>query len=299
MIGECSKQSVAQQNLDRVDLSLTADEKLSIAKRYVTEIVRLHPDLQAVIASGSTVRGNAVPPSDVDMWYVIHEGHEAAGIRKGIYGGVAIDIEPYPPEGQTLEGLLSDAYLLGYVFDAAVLHDRTGAISDLIQRVRPLISEPEYKAIRLSKLAGPTKRNLKEFRQSIVARDAPEACRASSFAVWCLADYLLARADKSPGGFRVLSRLRTESTSLFDDLTYLQGSRGLGKGQVQRLVDLYAHLVAADQLWLGKIGWMLDHGLEHEAFQNTSISLGLAIKQQGNDPGKVTETCQAWLQELG
>ena len=143
-------------SLDTIDLNLSPDAKLRIAKDYVNELIRTFPCIDAVMVSGSTVRGTSISPSDVDMWYLVREGEAPAGVHKCIYRGVSIDIEPVPAEAHTPESLLSDAYNLGYFTGPLVLYDRSGVLSALLGYVSAHLADEPYRSIRLSKLTQPT-----------------------------------------------------------------------------------------------------------------------------------------------
>jgi hypothetical protein len=278
--------------MSSIDLGISPQQKLAIARQYTEELTESHKSIEAVIVSGSVVRGTAIPPSDVDMWYMLSDGVQLSDVCKGIYRGVCIDIEQFPTEGSTAEQILSDSYVLGYVTGAAILYDRNGSFTRLMQQVDELRQDDSLRRVRLSKLSSPIRRNLFEFRQSLQTKDEREVCRASSFALWCLADYLLAKDDKPPGGFRVLSRLQTHRLDAYRDIIDMQGSKEMDAVQVGRLVEVFAQHQKHGTSWLDKQSWMLKNGLKDEVFQSLTINLGLSVKDSNADKASVTDMCK-------
>jgi hypothetical protein len=282
-----------------IDLSLSPQQKLDIAKQYAEKLCGNHRSIETIIASGSVVRGTSIPPSDVDLWCILSDKVLLSDMHKGVYQGIYIDIEQFPTDGLTSEKILSDSYILGYMTDAVILYDRNGSFETLMQKICKSKQNETYRRVRLSKLLDPIRRNLSEFRQSLLINDEREVCRASSFSLWCLGDYLLAMNDKPPGGFRILSRLQTHLPDAYFDIVYLQGSKEMDVGQVGRLVETYLQYLQPEVSWRDKQYWMLDHGLKDEVFQSLTINLGLTVKNNTADLASVKNICKRLLAELG
>jgi hypothetical protein len=282
-----------------INLSLSPQQKLDIAKQYAAKLCGNHKSIETIIVSGSIVRGTSIPPSDVDLWCILSDRVLLSDIHKGFYQGIYVDIEQFPADGLTIEQILSDSYIFGYLTGAMILYDRNGSFETLMQKICKLKHNETYRRVRLRKLLDPIRRNLLEFRQSLQNNDEREVCRSSSFSLWCLGDYLLTMDGKPPGGFRILSRLQTHLPDAYFDIIDLQGSSEMDVGQVGRLVEAYIQCVQPEVSWRDKQYWMLDHGLKDEVFQSLTINLGLTVKNSTADVTSVKAICKQLLTEIG
>jgi hypothetical protein len=280
-----------------VDPDLSSAQKLETARLYVADLRLRYPDLDAVIVTGSVVRGNAVGPSDVDLWYVFPDGRTPTDLEKGPYKGVFVDIEPFPIQCPSPESVLEDAYVLGYLSEAQVLFDRSGSTSAVIQYAAAHGNDEPYRERRLHKLVEPIRRDLAALRVAVTSAlpDASATCQWSIFALWDLADYLLARDGRPPGGFRVLSRLKLHNPDAFLALVTLQGSLQLSEADVDHFLGLYVDATGEGGYWLDKIRWMIHNGFKDQGFNSLWILLGLATK----NGSKLPQTCQRRLSGLG
>lgn len=284
-----------------IDLSISPSQRQRVAKEYAKGIFEKYSIIEAIIATGSIIRGNALPTSDIDLWYIIPQETQIKDIRKGVYQGVFIDIEPFFLEELTIEKVLLDAYTLGYLTGAAILCDRTGKTTQVIQEVQSSIQDEYYKDRRLQKIADPVKRNLGELKTASELNyiNQKEICRAGIFTLWDLTDYLLEKANTPPGGFRSLARLKQQNTDAFIKILQLQGSIFMDQDSIKRFINIYDHNNEKEIIWMQKKNWMVDNGFKDEAFNMLWIIFGLVIKDGRSDEFWLLETCRQWLDELG
>ena len=166
-----------------------------------------------------------------------------------------------------------------------------------MQYVAAHANDEPYRERRLQKLVEPTRRDLDALRLAVTSArpDASAICQWSIFALWDVADYLMAKNEGPPGGFRVLSRLKIRNADAYLNLVKLQGSHQLSAIEVDRFLLLYTEATGEEGFWLDKIRWMTHNGLKDQAFNSLWILLGLAIK----NGSKLPELCERWLADLG
>ena len=145
--------------MEKINPVLTASKRIAVGTEYAQNIFDRFPSVESVYVFGSTVRGDHLPESDLDMHYVVSKSAEPLPLTKAVHNGVFIDIEAVNREDVSAESVLSDAYQLGGVMDCVILFDRTG----IMTRLKKAVSEndtPELADARLRKLAHPVLRNL-------------------------------------------------------------------------------------------------------------------------------------------
>ena len=169
-----------------------------VGTAFAKDVFDAHPVIESIYAFGSTVRGDDLPVSDLDMHYVVPRGAGPLPLEKATRNGVFMDMEAFAMEDLTVEAVLGDAYVFGLVNDCNILFDRTGFMTELKRKVMENDS-PEHSRSRVRKLVEPVRRNLDRFGSAIGTMDHAELCKSSGFMMWCLADYLLAKYRRPAG----------------------------------------------------------------------------------------------------
>lgn len=285
--------------MEQIDLSVSAAEKLRVATEYANQLFEGNPKIDAIVATGSVVRGDSIPPSDVDMWCITSGGSGAPTAQRGVRRGVMVDIEPVDLGDPAVEGVLSDAYALGYLSDAVVLLDRSDVVSQRMAQIKAMAAEPTRKARRLARLVVPIRRNVLELNRAALEDNASEVCRSSIFVIWCLADYLAARVNLSPGGLRVLSRLKARNPQAYQDAIQPQSLMTVDHDRVRQLLLLYEEHAPESEFGLPTVRWMVGQGLGDEAFHLLWILLGLQVKDHRSSPPWLQRLCRTWLLSIG
>ncbi|MBN1582577.1 MAG: hypothetical protein JXA89_17845 [Anaerolineae bacterium] len=279
-----------------IDTRLTSSEKLAVARDYAAQLFNAYPAIDSIIVTGSVVRGQDIPVSDVDMGYVVKKGSPALPIQKGVHQGVYLDIEPLYVEDLALDTIANDAYVLGYIRDALILHDRCGHMADLKERIEKEGGNAAHKREQLAAIRQSAARNGDDFARAVQEHDAPEICRSVIFALWCFSEWLLVKHDRPPGGFRCLSRLKLANTDAFIQIAAFQDSLQKDSTRLGRFYPLVAQGIKADTFHVQKYTWMNQHGFKDEAFHMLWILLGLDIKGEKNEHNR--KLAELWLKEL-
>ena len=283
--------------MNHIDTELSSSQKVAIAKSYAARLLKEHPAIDSIIMSGSVVRGEDIPVSDVDLGYLVKRDTPILPVQKGFHQGVYIDIEPFYIEDLELSQVMKDGYVKGYIEGSLTLFDRYGTMAELKEQIERASQNPYHKREQLAAIQHRTVRNINEFTTAIDVSDAGEICRAAIFAVWCFAEFLLVRHNKSPGGFRCLSRLKMVNTDAFIEIAAFQDSLDRDRSNLNRFGDIYFGTKQANSYIFQKYAWMNRHGFKDEAFHMLWILLGLALKDK--QAKERYEMAQRWLEELG
>lgn len=282
--------------MKNIDTQLTSRQKLDIAKNYGTRLFNEYPTIESIIISGSVVRGNDIPVSDVDMWYITKKESQPLPIQKGIHHGVYLDIEPYYLEDLEISTILKNAYVLGYLKNSLTLCDRYGEMAALKKRIEEEPEKSSYTHAQLAAIHKTAVRNLHEFAAAVKEKDEREICRSAIFALWCFSEYLLVKHDQPPGGFRCLSRLKMVNTDAFLKCITFQDSLAKESSRLGEFYHIYAKGKNTESYDFQKYVWMNHHGFKDEAFHMLWILFGLEIKEERE--GGCHEIAVLWLEEL-
>jgi hypothetical protein len=285
------------EQMDRINTALSIQERIEVGKRYAKAISDEYPDIESVILFGSTIRGDCLPVSDLDMHYIVSRDAPAIQIRKGVREGVFMDVNRQYREDLTADAVLSDGYLFGLVNDCVVVFDRTGYVTQVKQEVSRR-GDLECAETRLKELATPVVNNARNFRLAIDAADHAELCRTSGFMMWCLSDYLLAKHRRPAGGFRTLARLKMVNTDAYLDILKLQDSIYRSADELRSFSELSYRIWNAE-----KVDWMFEHGFKDDAFHDLWICLGLKAKDLRNGVAgclapEIRSRSREWLERL-
>lgn len=286
---------------------MNREQKIAFAQSYATVLVEKHKEISAIVLSGSVARGNDLPISDIDLWCFVDDDHELLPIRKHSDADLYIDIEQRCTSEMIHVDIADDSYFLGYVHDAVVLFDRDGEVGRCQTRAREYLASPLHHERQLATVLESVHRNIENLAASADSKDAREACRASIFAAWSLADYMLVVKGVAPGGARGLARLAVTWTEAAEALLAFEGIAELDPPLSTRLVATYRSV--ADRggffaTWLAKIEWMLANGYRADALHALWIALGLRIKDANKrdisvSPGDLERACSQWLDTIG
>lgn len=285
--------------MDQVDTTLSVGERMQAGERFAREIAVQHPDIESVIIFGSTVRGDCLPISDLNLHYIVSRDAPPVPIRKGVRDGVFMAVNAQYREDLTVDTVLSDAYLFGLVNDCVVVVDRTGYVTQ-IKREVARGDRPEHAETRLRGLVPLVVNNAGNFRLAIDAQDHAELCRTSNFMMWCFCEYLLTRHGCSPGGFRTPGRLKAVHTDAYLEVLKLQDSIDRGRDELRSFSELSYSMFNPE-----KVDWMFEHGFKDDAFHNLWIWLALKAKDLRNgevddsEAAEIRSRSREWLERLG
>lgn len=112
--------------MEKINQNLTIPERIAIGKSFAKMLFEKYAAIESIIIYGSTVRGDCLPVSDLDMHCIVSKSSDPLPLEKGVHNGVFIDIEADYKEDLSAEKVLSDGYLFGLINDCIVLFDRTG-----------------------------------------------------------------------------------------------------------------------------------------------------------------------------
>lgn len=171
----------------------------------------------------------------------------------------------------------------------------------MTERKRKVIESdsPYHSQSRVGKLVEPVRRNLDRFGSAIDTMDHAQLCKSSGFMMWCLADYLLAKHGRPPGGFRTLARLKMVNPAGYLEILKLQDSLTRSAEELRSYNDF------ASAWWnQQKNEWMFENGLKDEAFHTLWICLALEVKGVSTEANsekaqEVMSRCRGWLDRLG
>jgi predicted nucleotidyltransferase len=284
--------------MDAIDPSLTREERLARGNAIAGEWFDTYPQIESIYVFGSTVRGDDLPTSDLDMHYLIASDAERPPLKKEPRDGVMIDVEAYSREDLTVEAVLDDAYIFGLIRDAVILHDRTG-YTTRVQQEALASDTPERTRKRAAGLIEPVRRNCAGFGRAVETHDYGQLCKTAAFTIWCLADYLLAKRSQAVGGFRTFPRVKAVDPEAYRRLIHLQDSSHRSAAALRSFSDL------ASGMWnQSKCDWLFRNGYKDEAFHMLWICLGLELKALDKDPDadcveELTRRARGWLDRLG
>jgi predicted nucleotidyltransferase len=287
-----------------VDPNKTPREKTQIAKTYVNQLVQQHSSIESVILSGSVVRGDDLPISDVDIWVFTRKREEGFAIEKRVIDDVFLDVELYDFEDVTTASLLKDPYSLSFVLDSTILYDKSNTMRDFIEGLRAEAATTHYRRNRLESIRKDVVSNRGRFEAAVRENDPAGLCKSFIFFLWCLSEYILVRNNKAPGGFRCLARLKMVNTDSFLDILKAQESLPLTADDVDDFMDLCAPCHAETHggstdfqtFNMEKLNWLKENGFKDEAFHMLWILLGLRIKE--GDEEAIGEQASAWIEKM-
>ena len=75
--------------MNEINQDLTRAEKIALGTAFAQEVFDTYPVIESIYIFGSTVRGDNLPMSDLDMHYVVPRGAESLPLEKAQQG--------YPP----------------------------------------------------------------------------------------------------------------------------------------------------------------------------------------------------------
>lgn len=279
--------------MDKNQPLLLKNYRLETAESFSKVLLKKCPDICAIIAYGSSVRGDYLPNSDIDILCIVDEGANKPTWDEGTFRGMQIDLDSRSVATIDPAAIVEDPYQFGLFRNVHVLYERGHNISNLIGSIGRRYSRETHKRHHLSVISTSVVKNYHDFRRLRYVGDRPGIIRAFMFSLWCFSEYMLVFCDSSPGGLGCLNRLKMVHSDSYVEILQLQNGASVSVDDLKRIGEAVIKGISGLS-WFDtqaiKAKWMFNHGFGYEAFHIVGILAGLRIK----DGGLPTETVDCW-----
>ncbi|MEM7032011.1 MAG: nucleotidyltransferase domain-containing protein [Chloroflexota bacterium] len=286
---------------------------IAIAKQFVAQVTQSRDDIIGVLLVGSAARGETTAFSDIDLRLVVPETEGYWFGRDGmdawiedIYidaGIVAFDVYA------NIEHVLSNSTPAHDIYDAVILHDPTGHLTQLQKDVQPIFMESKWVQRRLDPHLNRLAQSLADLDEAVETGHTINICISAAQIFFRLALITLIKHGVPPSSTRNLTQLGTIAPALQKQLCELEGTVTMTVRDVQQSTSIlgqWADLSHASRkndlatYMIRKISWLADQGFIqtalHTAWTNCSFRLGecQALEDQ-QDQEAVLALAGEWL----
>lgn len=256
------------------------NKQLKTAKRVAEILVDEHTNVAGIVAFGSSVRGNCLPNSDVDVLCIVENATENLKWVENPFLGLHVDLDCRSVDAIDVEAIVNDPYQFGLFRDVLVLYEKANRISELIAEIHGRYTPEVHKRNHTLAIAEDIVKNYRIFCKAASTGEKENAIRGFMFSLWCFSEYMLVLHDCSPGGLRCLCRLKVVHPDSYIEILHIQNVFETNPDSVRKAGEKILDGMRNDG-WITaieKAEWMFRHGFSNEAFHIVGIMAGLRAK---------------------
>ena len=279
-------------------------DHLTMAREFLDEQLSKRNDIVAAYVYGSVARGEASESSDIDLAIVIDgesdsekRGSGVDGWRDGTYIEASLSSRQ---SHEDPEEILRHPYRAVLMYDAVIIHDPTGFLTAIHQKVRAAFMEKKWLHVRVEHWLDSARKALPRFSTAIESGDGLRICAFYFPVMTAFFSVPLLMARENPSTARLLTQLGEIRPDLRDRLCELQGSDGLEADDLRALLPLMKSILLlnpdrhgqAGEYWLKKLDWMIEHDLYGEAVK-TMWLVGVSAVMSSVENNEDSSVCSA------
>jgi hypothetical protein len=289
-------------------------DRMQIAREFTAEKLQERKDIVAVLVSGSTSRGDALPISDIDLHFVCDVPPDRRMDREGFdewREGIYLDAGPVPMAlYMNTEKLLENLRDGNFVRDALILHDPSGVMDRTQREVKAAFRQPEWVWKRTIPLVDEAAAALRRLEEPGRYQALEEAFELSVIALSRTVSARLALDCVTRSSSRNLSQLIELEPSMGNCILELEGIGVLSLEDARSFfhdlwLDLpeipgrYGQLI---EYFRQKIAWMMDNGLQMDAAHwlwESAIEVSRFPWKSPKSAEEAKRIRKCWLSRLG
>ena len=284
-------------------------DRLEMAKQIMREQLAERDDIVGVIVAGSVASGEDIDVSDIDLGIVTADKSGAARRsmstwREGVYIDCALSsIEDWTD----FDAVMKNPFKAANIKAALILHDSTGLLSKMQDRVRAVFMEPKWLTQRLEFWLKWGRENLAALRLASEKGDPVGVCLHSGKLVFSFCSIPLIRAGLAPSSSRMLAQLGELNPDLWERLVDFLGCADVDATIAEKILVLHGELceLSRGERWGGlvdyfpkKLRLMSERGQFTEmmdaAWRGWSMPPDTAVVKH-----KLDTVATEWLQTVG
>ena len=296
--------------LRAISLGERTMNRIAIARQYVGELLHQRQDIIAAWIGGSVARGEDTALSDIDLRLMVPgtgpmSRAELDVWREGIFiEGALVFQQNYANP----EAVLNSPFKATEIYDALILYDPTGFVTQLQQSVRPVYMQPQWLGKRLAYWLESARTAFADFRKAVEAVDALHICAALGMFTYACSSIPLLRAGITPSSTRALLQLGPIAPTLKTQLAEFEGLTQRNAGDVLALEPILreasplfnASWGQEAEYLIAKALWMAQQGQHQAALHVAWVHILIAARDclQRNNPVELvagTDVMQRWL----
>jgi hypothetical protein len=289
-------------------------DRMQIARKFTAEKVKERKDIVAVLVSGSTARGDALPISDIDLHFVCNVPADHRMDREGFdewRDGIYLDAGPVPQALYLNTGKLLESLRDGnFVRDAMILHDPSGTMERTQREVKTAFCRQEWVGKRTVPLVDEAATALRRLEEPGGTNSLEKAFGLSAIVLSRTVSARLALDCMTRSSSRNLSQLIELEPVMGNRILELEGIGTLSPEDarsffldvwrdVPEIPGRYGHLI---EYFRQKIAWMMNNGLQMDAAHwlwESALDVSRFAWKSPKSAEEAKRIRECWLSRLG